>query len=128
MGRTSILFVALLLLVVNSGCVRPASDLKEQVLARVNGEPVFLKEFQVNFLQLKGEQDEISQKNPKLVDQLKTRALNEVIIMTLLRQEATKKKLRIAREEVEGGVLPDQSQAHVRPRSAWGGGARTISR
>ena len=83
-------------------CIKRSGDQKEQVVARINGEPVFLKEFNVSFQQLRGEQDEISQKNPKLIDQLKTRALNEVIIMTLLRQEAAKKKLRIAKEEVDG--------------------------
>jgi len=61
-----------------------------------------MAEFLVNFNQLKAQQDEISQKNPKLVSQLKTRALNEVLIVTMLRQEASKKQIRIAKEEVEG--------------------------
>lgn len=74
----------------------------DQILARVNGEPLVLSEFLVPYQQLKGEQDEISQKNPKLIEQLKQRALNEVVIISLLRQEANKRKLRIAREEVEG--------------------------
>ncbi len=71
-------------------------------MARINGEPVSVAEFMVNFNQLKAQQDEISQKNPKLMAQIKTRALNEVLIMALLRQEAGKKQLRIAKEEVEG--------------------------
>lgn len=83
-------------------CSTRPPDPREQVLARVNGEPVFLHDFLVNYQQIKGEQDEISQKNPKLVDRLKTRALNEVIIISLLRHEASKRQLRIAREEVEG--------------------------
>lgn len=103
MGRRYLILSTLFLVFFfQTACVRNASDQKEQVVARINGEPVSLKEFMVNFQQLKGEQDEISQKNPKLMDQLKTRALNEVIIMTLLRQEAAKKKLRIAKEEVDG--------------------------
>lgn len=71
-------------------------------MARVNGEAIPLREFLVNFQQLKAEQDEISQKNLKLVDDLKTRALNEIIIITLVRQEANKRKVAVAKEEVEG--------------------------
>lgn len=82
-------------------CTPFASDPKDQVIARANGEPIFAKEFLLSFQQLKAEQDEISQKNPKILEQLKTRALNEAIIMNLLRQEAAKKKLKITREEVE---------------------------
>jgi len=85
-----------------NGCFKQVGETKDKIVARVNGDPLFLKEFQVNFDQLKGEQDEISQKNPKLMEQLKTRALNEAIIMALIRQEAAKRKLRIAKEEVEG--------------------------
>lgn len=94
--------LALLGLLVFAACTQRTADPREVVLARVNGEPVFLQEFLVNFQQLKGEQDEISVKNPKIVEQLKTRAINEVIIVSLLRQEASKRQLRIAKEEVEG--------------------------
>jgi parvulin-like peptidyl-prolyl isomerase len=87
---------------VAAACTKTAPDPKSQIIARVNGEPVFLPEFLVNFQQLKSEQDEISQKNPKLIEQLKTRALNEAIVMNLLRQEAAKTQVRIAKEEVEG--------------------------
>lgn len=82
-------------------CTRRAPDPREQVVARVNGEPISQQEFLLGFHQLKGEQDEISQKNPKLMEQLKTRALNEIIIMNLIRREATKKQIRIAKEEVD---------------------------
>ncbi len=85
-----------------SGCTQPPPDPSKQVIAKVNGEPVLAREFQFVFNQLKAEQDNISQKNPKLLEQLKTRALNEILILNLLRQEAAKKNLRIAREEVEG--------------------------
>lgn len=88
-------------LVFFAACTRNPLDTKELAIARVNGEPVLAKEFLINFNQLKTEQDEISQKNPKIVEQLKTRALNEVLIMSLLRQQAAKKKIRVAREEVE---------------------------
>lgn len=84
------------------GCTRTSSAPTEQIIARINGEPVSVAEFMVGYNQLKAQQDEISQKNPKLVAQLKTRALNEVLILALLRQEASKKQLRIAKEEVEG--------------------------
>lgn len=94
--------MALLVVFLLSACTERTPDPREQVLARVNGEPIFLQDFLVNFQQLKGEQDEISVKNPKTVEQLKTRAINEVIIVGLLRQEAAKRQLRIAKEEVEG--------------------------
>ncbi len=84
------------------GCTRQAGQPGEEVLAKINGEPISTADFLVNFRQLKAQQDEISQKNPKLMAQLKTRALNEVLIIALLRQEAAKKQLRIAKEEVEG--------------------------
>lgn len=96
------IFLALLLFVFYSGCTRLSSDPKDQVIARANGEPIYAKEFLITYEQLKAEQDEISQKNPKIAEQLKTRALNEAIIMNLLRQEAVKKKLKVTREEVEG--------------------------
>lgn len=83
-------------------CTRATGPSKDQVIARINGEPVFLAEFQVNYNQLKAQQDDILKENPKLVNELKTRALNEVLIMALLKQEATKKQIRIAKEEVEG--------------------------
>lgn len=75
---------------------------EDQILAKVNGDPVSASEFLVNFTQLKAGQDEISQTNPKLMGPLKARALNEVIILALLKREAAKKQLRIAKEEVEG--------------------------
>ena len=96
------LLLLLPLLILVSACTTPTTNPKEQVLARINGEAVYLNEFLMNFNQLKAEQDEISQKNPKLIDQLKVRAFNEVIIINLLRQEAAKKQVRIAREEVDG--------------------------
>jgi len=89
----------LLLLV---SCIRLSTDLNDEIIAKVNGEPVFLNEFTISFDQLRAKRDGISQKNPKLVAQLKTRALNEVIVMKILRQEAAKNEVRIAKEEVEG--------------------------
>ncbi len=85
-----------------AGCTQRPPSPKEQVIARVNGELIFLSDYLVNFQQLKSEQDEITQKNPKLLEQWRTRALNETIIVSLLRQEAAKRQLRVAKEEVEG--------------------------
>lgn len=85
-----------------TGCFKGQTEAQDKTIARVNGEGVPLREFLVNFQQLKAEQDEIAQKNLKLVDDLKTRALNEVIIITLVRQEANKRKVVVAKEEVEG--------------------------
>jgi hypothetical protein len=90
-----------------TACHRRPPDPREQIIARVNGEPVSLQEFLVGFRQLRAQQDDPSLKSsstpsPKMLDQLKTRALNEVIVVTLLRKEASKKQLRVAKEEVEG--------------------------
>lgn len=100
MKRYLVLFI--LLMLSSLACNRKPASVAETLLARVNGDPIYAKEFTINYSQLKGEQDEISQKNPKLIEQLKTRALNEVIVMSLLRQEAMKRKIRVAREAVEG--------------------------
>jgi parvulin-like peptidyl-prolyl isomerase len=85
-----------------ASCSKRATDPKEQIIARVNGESVYLFDFQIVLKKLRSELDEISQRNPKVVEDLKTRALNEVIIMTMLRQEAEKKQVQAAKEEVEG--------------------------
>jgi parvulin-like peptidyl-prolyl isomerase len=93
---------ALMLFMTVLACNRQPAESADELLARVNGDAIYAKDFKINYQQLKGEQDEISQKNPKLIEQLKTRALNEVIVMALLRQEAMKRKLRVPREAVEG--------------------------
>jgi hypothetical protein len=85
-----------------TSCTRSANENGSQVLAKVNGEPINVEEFHVNLKQLRAEHDKISQGNPKVLKQLKGRALNEVIVMTLLRQEAAKRQIRIAPAEVEG--------------------------
>lgn len=98
-------FVVVLALLATAGCKQAKNEAREAVVARVNGEPVLLAELLVHFEQLKAEQDEISRKNPRLVEQLKTRALNEAILLRLLRQEAAKKRVVVAREEVEARLL-----------------------
>ena len=90
-----------LVLMATVSCNRRPPDPREQVLARINGEPVYAQDFLVNFQQLKAEQDPSALGIPKNVEQLKTRALNEVLINTLLRHEAAKRQIRIAKEEVE---------------------------
>ena len=90
------------LVIALTACTRQSDDPHDQVLAKVNGTPVSLSEFSVAYSQLKAEQDEIAQRNPKIVQEMKTRALNEAIILSLLRQECQKKGVRVAKEEVEG--------------------------
>lgn len=92
------LFVAFLLL----ACTQPLNQNKDPVFAKVNGQPLLLRHFLTNFSQLKAEQDEISLKNPKLLAQLKTRALNDTIITILIRQESAKRRVKIDKEEVVG--------------------------
>ncbi len=91
-----------ILLVSLCACTRQAEDPQGQIMAKVNGVPISLSEFNLHYRQLKAEQDDLSQRNPKIVLQIKTRALNEAIIMSMLRQECQKKQLRVAKEEVEG--------------------------
>jgi len=82
-------------------CAKRPVNPKEQVVARVNGEPIYQSDFLLNFQQLKADQDEISQKNPRLVEQWKTRALNESILLKILHQEAAKRQIRLAKEQIE---------------------------
>lgn len=82
-------------------CTKHGVDAKDQVIARINGQPIYAREFLATFEQLKSEQNDIAQKNPKLMDQLKTRALNETIINGILRSEAEKRSVRVPKEEVE---------------------------
>ena len=84
-----------------SGCSPKVEDKKTTVLATVNGDPIFVGDFLNVYQQLKAEQDDISQKNPKIIEQLKTRALNESVILTLVRQEAVKRQIRASKEQVE---------------------------
>lgn len=102
MKRKVLKSLLVVVLALSAGCSKRATDPKEQIIARVNGESVYTYDFLINFTKLKGELDEISQKNPKLIEDVKTRALNDVIIMTILRQEAEKRQIQIAKEEVEG--------------------------
>ncbi|MFM8315407.1 MAG: peptidyl-prolyl cis-trans isomerase [Deltaproteobacteria bacterium] len=82
-------------------CTSKLEDNKTTLLAKVNGDPIFLGDFLVGYQQLKSEQDDISQKNPKIIESLKSRALNEAIILTVVRQEAAKHQIRVSREQVE---------------------------
>lgn len=83
-------------------CTHQSDSPRDQVLAKVNGVPISLSEFMVPYNQMKNEQDDLAQRNPKLVQQMKTRALNELVILNLLHQECNKKGVRVAKEEVEG--------------------------
>lgn len=93
--------LALLALSIFIGCSGTVEEKNKSVLATANGDPIFYSDFMAVYLQLKAEQDDISQKNPKLMEQLKIRALNETIILNLIRQEASKHQLRINKEQVE---------------------------
>ena len=46
--------------------------------------------------------DETARKNAKVVDAVKIRTMNELIMLSLIRQEAKKNSIAIPREEVEG--------------------------
>lgn len=82
-------------------CNQPQTDPKARVLARVNGLPVSLSEYQMNFDQVMAAQDKVAPTNPKLLEQLKARALNETALIALVRQEAARRFIKVAREEVE---------------------------
>ena len=73
----------LLFLVFVFACSQKAETQKNTVIAKVNGDPIYVGDFLNIFEQLKAEQDDISTKNPKLMDSLKTRALNEAIVLEI---------------------------------------------
>lgn len=98
---SSFVTVSFFLFALVSACTPKASDPKSVVLAKVNGDPVFMADFLSTFEQLKAEQDDISQKNPKIIDSLKTRALNEALVLAIIRQEAAKHQIRVSKERVE---------------------------
>ena len=104
MRRISILFLAALFgcLVSTLACTRVQTDPRQLVLAKVNGHSIYFSEFAAVLDQLKADQDELSLKNPKIVDQLKTRALNEAVIQVLLKQQAAKYEVTVAKEETDG--------------------------
>ena len=63
--------------------------------------PISLSEFQLNFQQIVAERDETSAANPKILNQLKDRALNETVLMSLVQQEASRRFIKVAKEEVD---------------------------
>lgn len=101
--RSWLVSVPLIALAFSIGCQKLApTGAQGDVVAQVNGSPVPVEEFLLKYNQLKAEQDEISKKNPKVLDKLKLRALNETIIVHVVRLEASKRRISLAREEVEG--------------------------
>lgn len=96
------LFVSIFSVALLGSCMKLPGGPSARVAARINGQPVFLQEFMMHFNQIKSGLDEISKKNPKVIEQIKLRSLNETIILALLRQEARKQQISVAREAVEG--------------------------
>lgn len=94
-------FCLLTLSLLLTGCSAKLDDQTKAIVATANGDPIYYNDFMGIYQQLKAEQDDISQKNPKIIDQLKTRALNETVILTMVRQEAVKHQLRVGKEQVE---------------------------
>ena len=70
-------------------------------IAKVNGSLIPKKAFLSSLEQLQLDQDEASKNNPKISEQTKSRALNEVILSAILHQEASKREVKVAKEEVE---------------------------
>lgn len=95
-------FSPLLFLLFLCACTRSAKDPRLVVITKVNGNALYYSEFLETLNQLKADQDDLSLKNPKVLEQLKTRALNEIILQALLEQQAVKYEVVIAKEEVEG--------------------------
>jgi len=90
-----------LALFVSLSCSRFSRDGGQTYIGKVNEIPVSFSEFKMHFEQLKAEYDDISLKNKRLLNQLRLRALNEAIIMTIVRSEANKQKIKVAKEAVE---------------------------
>ncbi len=81
-------------------CQLPETDPKVRVVARVNGVPVALSEFQTNFQQILANQDSITPSNPKTLALFKSRALNESILVSLVRQESDRRFIKVPKEEI----------------------------
>lgn len=103
--QRKLFFVVTLCFLVGASCSKINTGGENQVIARVNGHPVYLQDFELLFERFKNEIDEISQKNPRLIDRIKTRSLNEAIVLTLLRLQAEKRQLLVAKEEVESRLV-----------------------
>ncbi len=83
-----------------TACTR-APDERVEFIAKVNGALIPVRQFLIHLEQLQADQDEASKSNPKITEQIKARALNEAILATVIRQEASKKEIKVAKEEVE---------------------------
>lgn len=93
--------IGLLCLLALSACNRSFNQ-GDKTIAKVNGSSIPASEFLLKYTQLKSEQDEISRSNPKVLEGIKLRALNETIIIHIIRDEAKRRGLRIPKEEIEG--------------------------
>lgn len=91
----------LLFLNLIASCQLRNSDPKIRIIARVNGVPISLNEFQINLNQILAGQDSIAPLNPKTLDQFKSRALNEAILMALIRQEGDRRFIKVPKEEID---------------------------
>ena len=85
-----------------AGCDRFTVSSGEAIIAKVNGQPIEQSAFVSRFEHLKMGLDETARKNAKVVDAVKIRTMNELIMLSLIRQEAKKNSIAIPREEVEG--------------------------
>ncbi|MCL2334465.1 MAG: SurA N-terminal domain-containing protein [Endomicrobia bacterium] len=106
------LFAALIVSAFMTGvAVNPAlaagSDIADQTLAVVNGEPIFSSDFNAAFMPML---DQFKQTVPQdqqteaKVNELKTAVLNQKIEETLLKQEAKKQKIKVSKKEVQDAV------------------------
>ncbi|MCB0403224.1 MAG: peptidylprolyl isomerase [Bdellovibrionales bacterium] len=77
-------------------------NLGDKTIAKIDGSSISVNEFLVKYNQLKSEQDEVSRSNPKVMEGVKLRALNETIVVHIIREEAKRRGLRIPKEEIEG--------------------------
>ncbi len=93
------LYYLILLLIFLPQCSNKIFKNEENpILINVNGEPIYFSEFQQNYTKLKTTFDQ----NPKILEELKTRILNEMIVQKILNQQANKHNIRIPKEETDG--------------------------
>lgn len=83
-----------------AGCQVSQTDSKARMIARVNGSPISLSEFNANLDQILANQDSIAPSNPKTMESFKSRAINEAILSALVRQEGERRFIKVPREEV----------------------------
>jgi len=83
------------------------SDVVDQTLAVVNGEPIFTSEFNAVLIPMLEQYKQSvpqDQQTEARINEFKTAVLNQKIEEVLLRQEAKKQKIKVSKKEIQDGI------------------------